>query len=359
VHTNARDDGLNSAECVGWWLVRLIPDLRACRVPHPARPPRIPLLNLSGERDQDGVICFFDPAVAELVVSVVGLGLLPPTSADVNNTNIATVGPLVRQFLVARLVLLHVIRSVDHIPGTASAFFFVQRTNWGRDLCASVCRLLRTWDPSRVDKLCEHLFASTKPGECVLALDEAGVPAVDLFPTLFKSSADLSVSRGLLGPILAAVPHSMAVVVAGTTLRLPEVVALGSGLLKGVGMRSLVQFPTMRSVQAGCLLLQFLCLDGASAAEAEEVARLLAGKGRYLEHFFNCIMDPSRTRPATGTGLVSLAREVRELSVSHGVTKLTQALGQGMPGSLPLVFRPLPFWSPVCPFHAPCRRAAP
>jgi hypothetical protein len=274
----------------------------------------------------DGTKRFQDPGVAEFVERVQALGLHEPADRDHNVRNSKAVTPVVERFLVGRLVLLDVIRGARHIPLTAESFYLAQRSTWGREVCLQVFKRLDGASSDTVHGLLQHLMGVGRGGEYVLTLDEAGVAAVDLFPNLFKSSEDITVSRGLLGPILASVPGKMAVVVAGTTLLLLDLAALGSGL-KPIPGYTLSNFPTMTPEQSRDVLQQLL----KPGAAADRVAQLLSGKGRYLEFLFGRIgkMSTVSAVPTTDDELVAVARSVREKLVLRGVKKLEDAMSEG------------------------------
>ncbi len=276
----------------------------------------------------DGIRRLQDHGVSEFEARVQALCLpvRDPTDLRHNAENIKAVTPIVEQFLVARLVLLQVIRGARHIPRTAEAFYLAQRSTWGREVCLQVLKGLDGASSDTVHGLLQHLMGVGPGGQCVLALDEAGVAAVDLFPNLFKSSEDLTVSRGILGPILASVPGKMAVVVAGTILRLPELAVLGSGL-KPDQVYTLCDFPTMTPEQSKDVLQQLL----KAGAAADRVVQLLSGKGRYLEFLFGRIgkMSTGSAVPTSDDELVAVARSVRDELVLRGVKKLEDAMSEG------------------------------
>ena len=277
-------------------------------------------MDFSGTKD--GGIA--DPGVCALVESVRALGLREPESVEQNQRNLDAVRPLVHRFLVSRLVLLRALERAAHVPGTAAAHYLAQRTTWGRGLCCEVFATLGKWSASDASAVLALMTKGRKGGEIVLGLDEAGVAAVDFFPQLFKSRGDLSVSRGLLGPILASAPPTMAVVVAGTTLRLPALAALGSAL-KRDQVHTLSRFPTMTREQSRAVLQQLLNLGEA----VDAVADLLCGKGRYLEFLFHELRD-STEPPGDSKGLLEVAQRVRCDLVLRCVDKLDLALKTGV-----------------------------
>ena len=116
----------------------------------------------------------------------------------------------------------------------------------------------------------------------------------------------------------------MAVVVAGTMLRLPALAALGSAL-KRDQVHTLSRFPTMTREQSRAVLQQLLDLG----EDDDAVADLLCGKGRYLEFLFHELRD-STEPPGDSKRLLEVAQRVRCDLVLRCVYKLDLALKAGV-----------------------------
>lgn len=242
----------------------------------------------------------------------------------VNDRNYNAVLHPLKCFLVVRLYLLLVAKGLGFIPSTAEDYYLTQLTKWAGDNSAAAFRAACRCPADAVARTLDDLAA--RVGHIVLEIDEAGV-AAQLQKDTFLSHEDTRDPRGLLGAVLWCshqLPKVDAVVLAGTTLRLQHCETLGSGQGKPVPLEIVTWFPTMSWKQSLILLNHLLKVPHKGLAE--KAAKVLAGKGRYLQVLWERF-DVSKH--GTPTAFLELALSVRADQVEITKKRALEAIRKG------------------------------
>jgi hypothetical protein len=285
--------------------------------------------------DHDGDTTHGDPLVQAFVWAVRSLSLPLPGAGPtferaVNNSNYAAVGHLVQCFLVVRLYLVHVIESLGFIPCSAENYFLTQLTSWAGKCSATAFRAVARFPADEVQRTLDDLAG--RVGQVVLAIDEAGA-AAQLLENTFRSDSEahLGNPRGLLGPVLCSASNAMAVVLAGTTLRLHHCEAVGSGHGKSVPLVTITEFPTMTEEQSSALLRSLLRVPEHEEEAAVTAVQLLSGKGRYMQVLWERFDCSKHGKPGA---FLSLVRSVRADLVDQTKRRALAAIDKGPVESL-------------------------
>lgn len=315
-----------------------------CMVTQPATETLVPVWMDFAGHQWDGLQSgISDPGVEILVEEVRALALHDATKMpDGNVLNTLSAAWLVEQYLTAKLLLRNFVGRTDYIAGTGKAFYLVQATGWGQQMGRTLYKALQTM-PRALVRAIRELCMSDKRHKVVLVVDE-GRNALDMCPTWFRHPANLDVSCGLLGPIFAGLPDDVVVIVAGTTMRLLDVMCSDVRVTRGSSVAAagprvhvVSHFVEMTPKGTCAMLRRVVKVDDASR---ERLAALLCGKGVYVDFFRRAVKE---TAPHTVLALEEAARDTRRDMEAWGLTRLKTLMDRGMltPGDLTRLLPPM------------------
>lgn len=239
---------------------------------------------------------------------------------------------IIHRILCSKLALWSVASKyvqADVVSSPAAAFQYVQYSHWGQERSATLFTHLSVLDFSVVECLMADLLGQFSAGSApiVIAIDEAVVAKEHWFHEQFTSNdATFRISaqpRGFLGALLFELArHNVAVALAGTAVGLKAAALVGSPVGKAsVAVQIVSTFCPLSVDETRKLLGKYINAGGVQA----ECAALLAGKGRYVEHFVRELMEKPRNF-TTAASLTDLATKIYKHHVELIKSKLVEKI---------------------------------